>query len=906
MADHQHWHALTIDEVLAQLHTRRNGLEDDQLDRHRQRWGSNRLPPPSTDSSSKIFFRQFRSTLPGILLAAAAIAYYLHEWRDGTVIVGVVLLNAVIGWRQEFKAGQAIHELLQLSPARSHVMRHGQDHDMASDELVVGDIVLLQTGDRLPADGRWIESLNLRANEATLTGESAPVSKITDPLPPATPFAEQKNCGWRGTTIVAGHGALVVTSVGLATRFGAILSSLRTIDNSPTPLQRQLTGFSRQIAVITLVIGLLLFWMGMARGWPAGDVFLLSVSMIVSIIPEGLPVVITMAMAWGMQAMAKKQALVTRLSAIETLGSMTVLIADKTGTLTYGEMVAEKLWISGRTYQFSGHGYETKGQVFHERYPVQMSADPGLRLALQIGALNNDSRLAYDQAGNRAPIGDPTELALLVAAIKGGWDVMRLNETVPRVGEFPFDYRKKLMTTWHHDQAGDTWVTVKGAPQEVMALCQYIWEANGPRPLTAADRTVISTIYDQWAAQAHRGLAVAFSHWPRQQRTIREDEIGHELIFVGLFALNDAVRADAAAAVKLMKRAGIRTIMATGDARLTAEAIGRRIGILDEATTEVLADGAEIDQWSDAELLHRLHRLRITTRLTPDNKLRIARVLKQAGEVVGMTGDGINDVPALMEASVGIAVGRQCSDTAKEAADIILIDAHLANIGAAIAEGRRIFQNIRRVIGYLLAANGGELVLIAGAIISGLPLPLLPAQIIWLNAITDPLMGMALAREPIGPGLMITPPPNPRAPIVSARQWQRVVLNALTIGLVSLSLFVYLRTTARSTDSVYAVTLTGMALAAWLTAMNFRSAGQSLRHILTRNRSMLFNFMIVISMQITILYVPPLARMFHVTGLGWTDWLLVLTAAGPVIIIEEFRKLIMRRKSIPALIRQTI
>lgn len=906
MAETPIWHTLTINEVLEHLHSRRHGLEDHQLERHRQRWGSNLLPPPPTDSAIKIFISQFRSALVGILLTAAAIAYYLREWRDGTVIIGVVLLNAIIGWRQEFQAGQAIHQLLQLSPARSHVLRHGEDHDTASEELVVGDIVLLQTGDRIPADGRWVETLNLRVNEATLTGESAPVSKITDPLPPSIPFAEQKNNGWRGTTVVAGHGVLVITNVGTATRFGAILSSLRTIDNSPTPLQQQLASFSRQIAVITLVIGLLLFWLGIARGWPAGDVFLLSVSMIVSIIPEGLPVVITMAMAWGMRAMAKKQALVTKLSAIETLGSMTVLIADKTGTLTYGEMVAEKLWVSGRTYQFSGHGYATKGQVFQDRQPVDPSADASLRLALQIGALNNDSRLAYDKAGNQAPIGDPTELALLVAAIKGSWDVMRLNEDMPRVGEFPFDYRKKMMTTWHHDKQGDTWVTVKGAPQEVMALCKYIWEDNGPRPLTPTDRAVISTIYDQWAVQAHRGLAVAFSHWPKQQRTVREDEVGHELVFVGLFALNDAVRADAAAAIKLMKRAGIRTIMATGDARLTAEAIGRRIGILDDQSMEALADGSEIDKWSDTELLHRLHRLRITTRLTPDNKLRIARVLKQAGEVVGMTGDGINDVPALMEASVGIAVGRQCSDAAKEAADIILVDAQLANIGAAVAEGRRIFQNIRRVMGYLLASNGGELVLIACAIISGLPLPLLPAQIIWLNAITDPLMGMSLAREPIGPGLMITPPPNPRAPIVNARQWRRVALNASMIGLASLVLFTYLRTTGRSTDSIYAVTLTGMALAEWLAAMNFRSAGRSLRYILTRNRSMVIAFFSVLSMQTIILYVPPLARMFHVTGLTPMEWLLVLAAAAPVIIIEEIRKLFMRRQSTPALIRQTL
>lgn len=888
------WHALTHAELYQRLSTGSEGLAESQVATVRAHLGSNQLPPPHHRSAGLVFLDQFRSALIYILLIATVISFWLGEWQDGFVIFVVVLLNAVIGWRQELQSTEAVMKLLRLAPQIVHVIRGGTEREIGGDELVVGDVVVVGTGDVVPADGRWIEALNVRVNEAALTGEAVPVSKQTEPLPVTADLGERRNMAWRGTLIVAGRGQFIVTAVGLQTRFGAIVANVQSRPPEATPFQRKLSSFSRRLAVATLIFGLAIFGLGLIRQLPPQEMFLLSVSMVVSIIPEGLPVVITMAMAWGMWAMAKRQALVRKLAAVETLGAVTVVATDKTGTLTFGEMMVEKLWVDQQSFHLTGQGYAPEGNIILNGQTILGREQDGLSAALRLGAMNNDGRFSARADGTRQAIGDPTELALIVAAGKAGWSKHDLDMAHPRVGEFPFDFKKKYMVTWHRQSPTEILVTIKGAPREVLEHCASHWTKDGVRPINDADRARVMEVYERWAGEALRGLAVAQLVVPAAGPFAPEKSFG-QFMFVGLFGIADSLRPEANEAIARMHHAGIRVIMMTGDYQKTGIAIGQRLGLVTSPRPEQLLDGAEVDALTDTALRQRLHHVRIGTRLTPDHKFRIAKLLKADGAVVAMTGDGINDVPAIVEADVGIAVGQGASDAAKEAADILLIDGNFESITAAIAEGRRIFRNIRRVMFYLLASNFGELVLVVAGLLVGLPLPLLPKQIIWLNAVTDPFMGIALAREPQSPSVLQEKPHDPLGPIVERAMWERILVTAGTIGFVSLVVFAWALGTDRTEREVYALTLTTVALGQWLTSLNARSASRSIFGGHRANPAMLTALVTVIGMQMAILYIPFLADIFEVAPLSLTDWGIAIAAASPVVVIDEIRKWWVRR-----------
>ncbi len=888
------WHALTTAEVWQQLGTGSEGLPDDRVQSVRAHLGSNQLPPPRHRRSGLVFLDQFRSALIYILLVAALVSFFLGEWQDGLVILVVVLLNALIGWRQERQSTEAVMKLLRLAPQVVHVIRGGIEREVTGDELVVGDLVVVGTGDAVPADGRWVEARNVRVNEAALTGESVPVSKQTEPVPLTAELGDQRNMAWRGTLIVAGRGQFVVTNVGLATRFGAIVGSLQSRPIEITPFQRKLAQFSRRLAVVTLFAGAAVFLLGLVRHLPPQEMFLLAVSMIVSIIPEGLPVVMTMAMAWGMWAMAKRQALVRKLVAVETLGAVTVVATDKTGTLTFGEMMVENLWVDHRSYHFTGQGYAPAGDILLNDQTILGREEEGLSLALRLGAMNNDGRFTLRPDGSRQAIGDPTELALIVAAGKAGWSKHDLDMVHPRGGEFPFDFKKKYMVTWHRQSPTTTVVTIKGAPREVLDHCATQWTAAGMQPITDATKAQVMEVYERWADEALRGLAVAQVVVATDGSFQPEQSFGR-FMFVGLFGIADSLRPEANEAISLMHQAGIRVMMMTGDYQATGIAIGQRLGLIDSPRPEQLLDGAEVDGLDDVALRQRLPHTRVGTRLTPDHKFRMAKLLKQDGAVVAMTGDGINDVPAIVEADVGIAVGQNASDAAKEAADILLVDGNFASITAAIAEGRRIFRNIRRVMFYLLASNFGELVLVVCALLVGLPLPLLPKQIIWLNAVTDPFMGIALAREPQSPSVLSERPHDPLGPIIERAMWERILITAGTIGLSALLVFAWANGTARTQREIYALTLTTIALSQWLTSLNARSMLRSIVSGYRANPSMLTALATVIIMQALILYVPFLADIFEVAPLSLGEWGIALFGAAPVVVLDELRKWWFRR-----------
>lgn len=892
----EHWHALPTERVTELLGTSVDGLSDSDIDRQRLAGGTNALPPPTLPGHWRVLLAQFQSPLIVILLIAAMVSFFLHETRDATVILAVIVINALIGYRQEYQSDRAVQKLLQLTQPVVHVIRGGQEHEYSVNDLVVGDVVLVASGDVIPADGRWLTTVHVRVNEASLTGEAGPRDKFPEPVAVEKPLPERSSMGWRGTTVVSGRGTLIVTAVGRETHFGRIVSSIEQINQAGTPFQKQLSVFSRKLIYVTLALGALVLLMGIWRQLPFEQIFLLSVSLIVSIIPEGLPVVITLAMAWGMWAMAKRQAVVRKLSSVETLGSVTVVATDKTGTLTYGEMMMERLWVGNEQYICTGRGYEPDGAILRASDHVSSRSEPAVQLALQYLMLNNDSRFIYSPTQERLPAGDPTELALIVSGEKAGLNLQELNERYPRLGEEPFDARAKYMITWHQHDAGRL-VIVKGAPLVVLDHSRLLWTANGDQPLTEAHRRMIRAMNQDWSSQGLRGLAVAIDRRPSDETIENIHELENRYTFVGLVGIADAVRPEAAAAIAGMHQAGVRTIMLTGDAAETGKRIAANVGLLTTESDRAVLPGDELERLTDDELQARIGDVRVATRLTPEGKVRIAAALKRNGDIVAMTGDGMNDAPALREADVGIAVGRTSSDAAKEAADIVLTDGNYASIVAAISEGRRIFRNIRRIVYYLLASNFSELGLIVGALLFGLPLPLLPTQIIWLNAITDPMLGIALAKEPVSPLAMSAAPLPPHTPLVTPPMWRRILILALVLTATSLTVFGVSLARGLTGDHLYAVTLTTLAFGEWFIGLAARSSVRSIFKVGWNNRAILVGLVVIVILQLAILYFPPLAATLEVTPLTIIDWLLVALGSLPVLLAEEWLKWRRRQQS---------
>lgn len=887
------WHSLTVPEVVERLRSSLQGLTPVAAYQRLKEVGPNEVEHHGPPSAFKLLAAQFVSPLVGILVVAAAVAWLVGEQTDALVIVGVVLFNAVIGFWQERKSGQAMEHLRSLTPQEVHVLRGGVERLVPVQDVVPGDAVLLEAGTVLPADGRLVEALNLKVDEAVFTGESVPAEKGTAALPETTTAADRRNSSWRGTTVVAGRGQLLVTDTGMGTRLGGIVAAAGQTKREATPFQRGLGVFAQRLTLVIVALAALVFLVGLARALPTSDVFLLAVSLVVSLIPEGLPVVITITLAWGMWRLAQRKALIRKLAAVETLGSVTTIAADKTGTLTVGQMMVEAVVTDRATLRVTGDGYGRPGGFFRAEGLIDPLVVPEVALALKVSALCNDARFAPAPAGGEVPIGDPTELALLVAAEKAGFSLPKLHEDYPRVGEFPFDFRLRYMVTIHRQGDGQQLVAVKGAPRQVLALCSLVSVNGTAVPFAEAAKAQVRASFEALARRSLRGLALAYAVVAEDVRSLEDEHLRSRLTFLGLFGLRDAIREEARATIAAAEAAGIRVLMLTGDYRLTAEAVAAEIGLLKRSDHDAVLDGQALMNESDEALLERLPRLRVLSRVAPEDKLRVARLLKRRGEIVAMTGDGINDVPALSEANVGVAIGASATDAAKEAADMIVTDGNLSSIVAAIAEGRTIYANIQRVLQYLLASNAAGLLVILGALIAGLPLPLLPTQIIWLNAVTDPFMGLGLAREAQSPTVLRERPRPPHQPIVSRRDWQRVAVLAIAMGAGTFAAFAVEVARAARPEVRFSVTLTALALNEWLSAFAFRAEGRSLLASLRENRWLAWGFLTVLALQAIVLYVPAAAAVLHVTALAPFDLLVALAAALPVVVVD----LVWRRRA---------
>jgi Ca2+-transporting ATPase len=796
------WHALEMADVVRELAAdAENGLPSADAAARLEKYGPNELKEAAQRTLLQMVLGQFQDVVVWVLLVATAISMAMGESADAVVIILIVIINAALGVVQERKAEQSLAKLKRMAAPTARVVRSAEAREVASRDLVRGDLILLEAGGFVPADARLVETANLRAEEAALTGESVPVDKTADVLlAEDVSLGDRLNMVFAGTAVSRGRGRAIVVATADATQLGQIAEMLGKIKEEATPLQQKLEGLGRWLALVTLGICGIVFLAGSLRSYPLFDMFMTSVSLAVAAIPEGLPAVVTIVLALGMQNMVQRHVIIRRLRAVEALGSVTVICTDKTGTLTQNEMTVRRFWTRSRSGTVTGAGYSARGEFSHMGEPLEPGAEPELRTLLQIAALCNDARLE-ETGGHFDLIGDPTEGALLAFAAKGGCSREAEEQVCPRVLEIPFDPERKRMSTIHalaeplHGggseearSAGNDRrirILVKGAPDLILEVCGAIQEGGGQRELTEADREVVRTNYLNYARQALRVLGFAYRDLPALPHDMSPAMLERDLVFVGLVGMIDPPRSEVRPAVLTAREAGIRTVMVTGDYPDTALAIANELELAEPGARVI--DGRALRKLSEDELAAGTEDIALFARVSPADKMRIVEAYQRRGEIVAMTGDGLNDAPALKRAEVGVAMGRGGTDVARDASDMVLADDNFASIVAAVEEGRGIFENIRKFVFYLLSCNISEVLTIFVCILAGLPRPLVPVQILWVNLVTDGLPALALGVDPKEPGLMKRPPRDPKEGVMTPRTirdivWYGCFMTVATLG----------------------------------------------------------------------------------------------------------------------------
>jgi Ca2+-transporting ATPase len=902
------------------------GLTADEAGRRLAALGRNELPPEPPVPLWRRLAAQLANPLTGLLLLATAVSF--AAWwieRESAVpfealtILAIVVVNAVLGLVQEARAEHAVAALRAMTTPTAHVIRGGTLVVVATAELVPGDLIALEEGDTVPADGRLLAAIALRIAEATLTGESAPVGKDTAPLPAAVGVADQVNMVWKGTAVTSGRGRAVVTATGADTELGAIATSLQAVEDVATPLQRELDRTGRLLGIVVVAIAIVMsatiIVVGGARSWhELTDVLLLGVSLAVAAVPEGLTAITTVVLSLGVQRMAARHVIVRTLSAVETLGSTTIICTDKTGTLTRNEMTVRVVATASGRFDLGGTGYDPAGDVRRDGAPVEDEAALAeLRLALSAGDLASNA--ALEQAGDRWSIsGDPTEGALLVAARKVGVAHDRLLERFQRRAEVPFSSERKLMSTAHadRDDAAHLVVTTKGAPDVLLARCTAEMAGGAPRPLTDERRAAIQAVVEGLAGEALRTIGLATRQLDRDPGNGGAVDLGEaveqELVWLGVVGMIDPPRPEAAAAVAVAQRAGIQVDMITGDHPSTAAAIGAELGIVRPGDRTVT--GAELQRMSDDELRAVVASTRVFARVAPEHKLRIVRALKANGAVVAMTGDGVNDAPALKQADIGVAMGVTGTDVSKGAADMILTDDNFASIVTAVEEGRSLFANIQTFLRYLLSSNIGEvLVMFLGVVLAGViglapaaggavVLPLLATQILWINLVTDSGPALALGVEPADAGVMELPARDPRRRVIDGPMWIDIVfvgavMAAGTLGVMDWALpGGLLEGDVGSVERARTLAFTTLVFFQLFNVLNARSARHSAFRRLLRNRWLWLALGVSVGLHVAVIHVPFLQQAFATVPLSLAEWLVCVGAGSLVLWASELRKLV--------------
>ena len=891
----QSWHTLPMDELLHRLDTRREGLTAAEAQARLEQVGANELQSAPQTSPIILFLAQFRSPLIFMLLAASVVSAVTGHLVDAGVILAVVILNAIVGVVQEWRAERALEALRQLGAPRALVLRGGRVEGIPALEVVPGDVLVLEGGERVAADARVLESLELTVDESALTGESTTVAKTPGNLPPRLPLAERTNMVWMSSPVVAGKGYAVVVETGMRTVMGEIAAEVRAAERAETPLQRRLASLATLLGFGALGLSAVIFFLGLLRGYEVVEMLLFAVAAAVSAIPEGLPAVISVVLALGVQRMARRNAILRRLPAVETLGSTTVICSDKTGTITRNEMTVTRLYAGGALYDVTGEGFVPEGEIRKDGQPLapeMLERHAALRALLVAGCVVNDTLLEYEQ--DRWQIrGDPTEAALLVAAYKAGIKPEEERERLVRLDEIPFSSRTKYMATLNAPENGDeTTLFVKGAPEQILAFATKILREGREEPLTEEDRRRLLEINDKLAGQALRVLGAAYRVLPHGQQKTDREQAEHDLIFLGLWGMIDPPRPEAIRAIAAAEGAGIRVMMITGDNAVTAAAIARQAGIA--AHGEETVSGPELEEMTDDELQRRVGHIGVFARVAPVHKLRIINALRANGQTTAMTGDGVNDAPALKSADIGVAMGITGTEVAKEAADMVLADDNFATIVRAVEEGRVIFNNLRKVIFFLVTTNLGEILTLTATLVIGLPLPLTAVMILWVNLVTDGLCTTPLGVEP-GHGDVLQQPPRRReAGVINLALLRQMLVFAVLMAAGTLGLFWQILRAGGTFAHAQTVAFTTLVAFQWFHAFNARSRRNSLFSIgLFSNPWLLAGVAAAVVLQVLVIYLPPAQILFRTAPLTLADWGWILLVSSSVFILDELRKLVL-------------
>ena len=890
------WHAVNAGRVMEELGTSADGLSLKEAFQRLRLFGPNRLKKAYKPPEILTFLSQFRSPLIYILLVASLLSFIGRHIVDGTVILAIVMLNALIGYIQEHSAEKAIEALKKLAAPHATVIRDGEEVDIDASEITLGDLIVFEAGDRVPADGRLFEASNLKVDEAALTGESVPVQKEPGVLPADTPLADRWNMVYSGTMVSYGRGMAYVVATGMQTQIGQIAEQVSAEPPIVTPIQRKLSKLAAYLGAAGIGIATGIMVAGILRRIAILDVFFLGVAAAVSFIPEGLPAVVTIVLALGAQRMARNYSVIRKLSAVETLGSATVICSDKTGTLTRNQMTVRTAYTPDHSFTVTGEGYVPHGEFFEHSHKADRISHPDLEGLLTALALASDAHLHFSEDGRGvwSITGDPTEGALVVAAEKLGLKRHDLEELQPRIDEVPFDSNRRYMATLHRLPDGRKVVYVKGAAEHILSMCSTYWQGGRVRKLSGHALAGFVEQNTRMSSSAMRVLAAAFKEVPHDTENIEPKDVESDLTFIGAVGMIDPPREEAPSAIDAARDAGICVIMITGDHPDTARAIAGMLGLLDEGGQVV--EGKFINFMTDDELNVAIRDIAVIARAEPQHKIRIIRALKSRGQIVAMTGDGVNDAPALKMADIGIAMGITGADVAKEASDMILLDDNFSTIVCAIEEGRNIFANIRRVTLYLLSTNSGEILVYILSILLGLPIPLLPVQILWVNLVTDGFNTVPLAFEPGEPDVLKRPPRPPDAPIIGRAMAFRIAFMALFMFFGTIGLYIW---GLRHESLAEARTLAFAAIALFqiFNVLNVRSERYSIARIgLFSNPYVLLGTSISVLAQIAAIHTGFLQTVLGTVPLTLPQWALSAGVASSILWAEEVRKLIAGKR----------
>ena len=872
-----------------------SGLAESEIQTRRAEFGPNRVTPRRGTPQWLKFLQQFNQALVYILVAAGCVTAFLGEWVDSSVIFAVVLVNAIVGYLQEAKAEKAIESLASMVPTECTVRRAGKQLRIPAEELVPGDIVLLQSGDRIPADLRLLRLRGLQVDESALTGESVPVSKNVEKLPADTLLADRKNLAFAGTHVTSGQGEGVVWSIGDATETGRIATLIAEAVDLSTPLTRKIAEFSRLLLWVILGLAAVTFVLGLMRGQAAGETFMAAVALAVGAIPEGLPAAVTIVLAIGVNRMAKRRAIIRKLPAVETLGSTTVICSDKTGTLTQNEMTVREIVAGGATYEVTGSGYEPKGEIQLKGANAPLEQHPALAECLRAGVLCNESLLTQTE-GRPGIQGDPTEAALVVAAEKVGLAHLALRGEFNRVDMIPFESEHMFRATLHDAPNGRVIYKI-GAVERLLDRCTDALDAQGqPKPL---DPAAVRQEVEAMAARGLRVLALARRVMPADHAKLEHDHVMSGLTFLGLQGMIDPPRAEAITAVKTAQEAGIAVKMITGDHLVTARAIAAQIGIRPPGGKGELRamDGRELEKVSDADIASVAEQTSVFARVAPEQKLRLVRALQSQGHVVAMTGDGVNDAPALKQADIGVAMGIAGTDVAKGAAAMLLTDDNFASIEAAVEEGRGVFDNLTKFIVWTLPTNAGEALILLLAIMLGMTLPMLPVQLLYVNMVTSVLLGLMLVFEPKEEGLMQRPPRNVKQPLLTLPLMVRTGLVALIMLAGAMWLFHWTQHAGGSSLAAARTTVINVIVVVEIFYLfNCRSLHHSFLHAgMFSNLPAIYGAAGMIALQLLFTYAPFMNKLFHTAPISGEAWLRVVAVALVAFVVVEIEKAIRAR-----------